>query len=295
MISKKQFDLMAYYAQAEAIPSQREIAGDLNLSLGTVNKTIGELRALGYASPQGLTPQGAALLERFRVKRAVIIAAGFGSRMLPITLNTPKPLVRVHGRRIVDTLLDALLAVGIQEIYLVRGYLAEQFDQLKPKYPTLRFIDNPLYRETNNISSALYACQHMADAYVMDGDLLLRDPSLITKYQYRSNYLGVPVEVTDDWCLQAKDGIITGIALGGKRCHLWVGLSYWTQEDGEKLARDIPQVYGSPGGKERYWDQTPLEYCKKNYTVAIRECSGEQIVEIDSFSDLKAIDKAYDV
>lgn len=57
------------------------------------------------------------------------MAAGFGSRMLPITVNTPKPMVRVNGIRIIDTLIDALLKAHIEEIYIVRGYLAEEFEQ----------------------------------------------------------------------------------------------------------------------------------------------------------------------
>ena len=69
------------------------------------------------------------------MKRAVFVAAGFGSRMVPITLNTPKPLVRVNGTRIIDTLLDAVVEAGIPEIVIVRGYLGEQFDQLLYKYP----------------------------------------------------------------------------------------------------------------------------------------------------------------
>ena len=72
-----------------------------------------------------VTVEGYNTLEPFRVKRAILLAAGFGSRMIPITLNTPKPLVLVHGKRIIETILDALLKVGIEEIYIVRGYLSE--------------------------------------------------------------------------------------------------------------------------------------------------------------------------
>ena len=75
--------------------------------------------------------------------------------MVPITLNTPKPLVRVNGTRIIDSLLDAVVEAGIPEIVIVRGYLGEQFDQLLYKYPNIRFVENPIYNEANNISSAV--------------------------------------------------------------------------------------------------------------------------------------------
>ncbi|MBR5066661.1 MAG: CTP--phosphocholine cytidylyltransferase, partial [Lachnospiraceae bacterium] len=70
---------------------------------------------------------------------------------------------------------------------------------------------------------------------------------------------------------------------------------YWSEEDGKKLAEDIPEVYSSPGGKERYWEQVPLVYKKDHYSVEVRECRDEDIVEIDTFNELKAIDKTYDV
>ncbi|MDP4340079.1 hypothetical protein QR506_24850, partial [Escherichia coli] len=81
------------------------------------------------------------------------------------------PLIRVHGQRIIDSLLDAVLAAGIEDILIVRGYLAEQFDQLLYKYPMVKFIDNPLYNEANNISSILAAGDILSNAYVLESDL----------------------------------------------------------------------------------------------------------------------------
>jgi CTP:phosphocholine cytidylyltransferase-like protein len=74
-----------------------------------------------------------------------------------------------------------------------------------------------------------------------------------------------------------------------------VGISYWNDTDGHRLSQDIPDVYASPGGKERYWEQVPLVYRKDHYRVEIRSCLDEDIVEIDTFNELKAIDKTYDV
>ncbi len=76
---------------------------------------------------------------------------------MPITLNTPKPLVRVRGTRIIDALLDAVCAAGIEEVYIVRGYYGEQIDALLYKYPNIKFIENPMYSEANNISSLMAA------------------------------------------------------------------------------------------------------------------------------------------
>ena len=90
-----------------------------------------------------------------------------------------------------------------------------------------------------------------------------------------------------------KNGYIVKQSVGGRNCHQMVGISYWSAEAGAKLANDIEEVYRSPGGKERYWEQVALEYKKENYKVEIRECTADDIVEIDSYNELKRIDSLY--
>ena len=294
-ISRKQFDILEILASSDEVLSQREIKDKSVHSLGTVNKIVKELIDLGFIKDGFITKEGLLALEPYRAKRAVFIAAGFGSRLAPITLNTPKPLVRVKGIRIIDTLLDACIKAGIEEIYIVRGYLAEQFDQLLYKYPMIKFLENPVYNEANNISSGMIARNLLSNAYVFEADLYLSNPGIIKKYHYTSDFLAIPKERTDDWCFTVKDGVIKEEKVGGINCYQMVGISYWSEEDGNKLANDIPEVYSSPGGKERYWEQVPLVYKKDHYSVEVRECRDEDIVEIDTFNELKAIDKTYDV
>ncbi|MBQ2701538.1 MAG: NTP transferase domain-containing protein [Clostridia bacterium] len=292
-LTKKQFDVLV--ALSEGKLSQRDLEEKTGYSLGSVNKAVKELSAEGYLEDGLITKQGVAALEPYRVKRAIFIAAGFGSRLVPITLNTPKPLVRINGKRIIDGLIDACLEAGINEIYIVRGYLAEQFDQLLYKYPMIKFLENPLYNEANNISSAVCARHMLSNAYVFEADLLISNPKIITKYHYSSDFLAIKKERSDDWCFEVKDGIITEQKVGGLDCWQMVGISYWDEADGHKLSKDLKEVYDMPGGKEKYWEQVPLTVRKENYQVAVKPCLDEDIVEIDTFRELKAIDKSYDV
>jgi len=292
-LDRKQFKVLTCLEKNGGSRTQREIAAETGLSLGTVNKTLSLLTEQKLIGKDGVTEAGLAALEPYRVKRAVFIAAGFGSRLVPVTLNTPKPLVRVKGVRMIDTLLDAVVKAGIEEIYIVRGYLGEQFDQLLYKYPMIRFLENPIYNEANNISSALCARHLLRSAYVLEADLVLYNPDLITKYQYTSNYLGVPVEVTDDWCFQTRNQVITKVSVGGTNCYHMYGISYWSDEDGVKLCEDIKTVFEMPGGKERFWDLVPLAYCLDHYKVEARACSFADIIEIDSYTDLKKLDPTY--
>ena len=296
-LTRKQFDILEQLISVDNKLTQRELEELTRYSLGTINRTTKELRDLGYLLNGRITAAGRAALEPYRVKRAVFIAAGFGTRLVPITFNTPKPLVRVHGIRLIDRLIDACLAAGIQEIVIVRGYLAEQFDQLLYKYPMIKFLENPVYNEANNISSSLVARYLLAGAYVFEADLLISNPSLIRSYHYTSNFLGIKKQRSDDWCFKVKDGLIQQEMVGGEGDDIWqmVGISYWDEVDGHRLAQDIVDVYHSPGGKERYWEQVPLVYCKDRYKVEVRPCREEDITEIDSFKELKAVDKTYDV
>ncbi len=290
----KEFSVLAFLEQLQGKTSQREIADSIGVSVGTVNKTLAALRNRNWVDSQyKLTADGHSALEPYRVKRIIFLAAGLGSRLLPLTLNTPKPLIRVNGKRIIDTAIDAALAVGIEEIYIVRGHLSEQFDQLLLKYPQIRFIENPVYNETNNISSAMQVRHLMQNAYVMEADLLINNPAVFRKYHYCSDCLGVPVEKTDDWCIVSSNGVAKELVQGGENCHHLFSIYYWTEEDGVRLSKHIEQVYHSPGGKERFWDLTPMHYYRKEYSVRVLECKMEDIYEIDTLRDLRAVDKLY--
>lgn len=280
-LTKETFDLLRALAEQE-------------LELAPDTPAAAELTAAGALRDRRVTEIGLAALEPYRVKRMIIIAAGFGSRLRPITINTPKPLVRVHGQRIIDSLLDAAVAAGIQDIWLVRGYLGEQFDQLTSKYPGLRFIENPHYMEANNISSVELARELLPGAYVAEADLLYYNPRLVTKYQYCSNYLGAATSHTDDWCFYTDaDGYIRKIAVGGDDCWHMFGLSYWTEADGARLATDIHKAFSEPDGKKLYWDEVAMKQHIDEYRVAVRPCSFDDIIEIDTFAELKALDDAY--
>ena len=210
-----QFEVLTFIERRQdAKLTQRDISQKCNLSLGGVNKVLAELQELELVKAQEdskyeVTLKGYEWLEPYRVKKAIFMAAGFGSRMVPVTLNTPKPLIQVHGKKIIETLLDAVLAVGITDITIVRGYLGEQFDLLLKKYPMIKFVENPIYNEANNISSAYVVRDMLANAYVLESDLLLYNKEIIRKYEYTTNYMGMPVDRTDDWCFETKKGFIT--------------------------------------------------------------------------------------
>lgn len=297
MLTKKQFDILEAYVSHTTSGetgslTQREVAELTNQSLGNTNRLIKELTASGLLANGSITSAGWDSLEPYRVKRAVFLAAGFGHRLIPVTLNTPKPLVRVKGKRIIDGLLDQVIALGITEIYIVRGYLGEQFDQLLKTYPTIQFLENPIYNESNNISSAMCARYLLSNCYVFEADLILR-PGLLKRYHYTSDFLATYGERVDDWCFKASNGMITDELLGDYDAWRNCGVSYWNEQDGKRLAEHLKSAYEAPGGKELYWEQVPLHVYRGSYQVEIIPCDEQDVTEIDTYKELKSADSNY--
>jgi len=235
-------------------------------------------------------------MKNNKVSRAVILAAGLGTRMKPLTDNLPKPLIEVARRRIIETSLDALIDVGIEDIYVVCGYLFDKFKVLEKKYPNLKFLFNENYDKANNISSILCAKNLVENAYIIEGDLFVRNPKVITPFQNESNYLAIKVDKTDDWCFEVDEQkYIKKISVGGVDCWQMVGISYWTEEDGKKLAEHTEKIFNSPDGKEKYWDEIALSFFISEYKIKVRECDFDDVIELDTVEELQNLNSAYSI
>lgn len=298
-LSRSEFDLLTFLEKnGKCKYNQRMLADELTISLSSVETMIQKLDEMNLINlltddQIELGEKGLKVLEPYRVRKAIILAAGFGSRLAPVTLDTPKPLVRINGVRIIDTLLDALVQKGITNITIVRGYRKEQFDELLDKYPFIKFIDNPEYNLTNNISSAIRAIDILDRCYICEADLYVSNPDVINKYEYQSNYLGAKVAETDDWSFKEYNNMVVKYQMGGTDCFQAFGISYWDSKDSERLKKDLQKVYHSRGGKENLWEMVPLRIYKRNYKLAVRKCVKSDIIEIDNFIELIAVDNSY--
>ena len=230
-----------------------------------------------------------------QVKRAIIMAAGTGSRMQPVTLITPKPMIRVNGVRMIDTVIDALHKNGIYEIYIVVGYLKEQFQVLEQEYEGVTLIENPYYDTCNNISSLYVAREHLSDVIILDGDQVIFHPEILDPNFERSGYNAVWTDRhTVEWVMTVENDIVTACSrTGGEKGWQLYSISRWSDADGKKLAKFLEYQFEEKENRQIYWDDVALFCHPEAFRLGIRPMEAGDIVEIDSFDELVAMDPSY--
>lgn len=230
-----------------------------------------------------------------KVERAIIMAAGIGKRMQPVTLYTPKPMVKVNGVRMIDTVIRGLHQNGIYEIYVVVGHLKDQFRKLEKEYEGVQLIENPYYAVCNNISSLYVARDHIENAIILDGDQIIYNPEILAPEFERSGYNCVWTDKeTDEWLLTLRNGIVEECSrTGGKGGWQLYSVSRWTSEDGKKLKRHLEIEFEQKKNTQIYWDDVALFCYPEEYQLGIRKMNREDIIEIDNLNELMQMDPGY--
>lgn len=226
----------------------------------------------------------------------ILMAAGLGSRMRPLTEKVPKPLVKVFGKSMIETIIEGLLP-KCDKLYVIVGYKKECFDYLKEKYENINIIENKEYNIVNNISS-IYALGNIMgsdDCYICESDLYVSDISIFDAKLEKSCYFAkyVPGK-SDDWVFDLnKNGVITRVGKYGNNQYNMVGISFFTKESASLIKNAIDELYTKNGEYEQlYWDDVVnMNLSKLNLTI--HEVKASQIVELDSVKELEALDPNY--
>ena len=224
---------------------------------------------------------------------AILMAAGLGTRMLPLTKDKPKPLIDVNSTPMIETVISALLNYDIENIYIVTGYLKEQFNYLTQKYQNVELIENKDYRTINNISSIYYAAEVLdkSDCFICEADLYISDRNIFKPCR-NSCYYGKMVKGhSDDWVFDLdNDGYISRVGKVGDDCYNMVGLSYFNKEDAKILSEQIRKRYNTAGFETLFWDDVVNENLDK-LKLKITPVNQNQIIEIDTVEELLRVRK----
>lgn len=226
----------------------------------------------------------------YKVENAIIVAAGVGRRLSPLTDTTPKPLIKVQGKPMIESIIDALIQNDITDIVVVVGHLREQFDYLPRHYPDahITLLFNPYYRTCNNISSLYVAREYLGNTIITDGDIIIHNPKILHPHFEASGYCSSWADETDEW-LQVLDehGYVKSCSRTGGR-HGWqlYSISFWNQEDSGKLRFHLEELFEKKKVTDIYWDDIPMFYCKEEFRLKIREINSSDLVEIDNLQEL---------
>ncbi len=229
-----------------------------------------------------------------KVKRAIILAAGKGTRLLPITNEIPKPLIKVNNKRIIDTILEALEKNSIKEIYIVVGYKKEQFYELQKEKPNIKIIENPYYEISNNISSLYIARDYLENSLIMDADQIIYNSDILKKDFDKSGYsCTLNSKTTKEWLLTInnKNIIISCNKKGGTTGWKLYSISRWNKKDGQTLKKWIEYEYEN-NNRNIYWDDVVFSHLN-DFKLGIHKIKEEDLLEIDTIDELIEVDNKY--
>ena len=222
--------------------------------------------------------------------RAIILAAGLGTRLRPMTDNTPKALIKVNDKPLVEYQIEYLKEKGIDEIIVVVGYLHEHFDYLKEKYG-VKLVFNEKYAEYNNFYSLYLVKDYLADSYVIDADNYLFK-NMFRSDINRSTYFSVYREdCENEWFLiYGDDYKVKDIIVDSKAGRILSGVSFWDKETAEKINRFIDLAYANNEFMDLYWDNMVKDNISE-LDVYVEELEANSIYEIDSVKDYNKLEK----
>ena len=276
-MNRQEYDILQniYLNQFE---NQRILAKQSGHSLGIVNRSLKSLTIQGYIDEQ-IQPTNKTIreLREKSPKNAIILAAGFGMRMVPINTQYPKALIEVDGQPIIERIINQLNSIGVKDIYIVVGYMKEQFEYLIDEYK-VKLIVNEKYAEKNNLHSLRLAADYLSNTYIIPCDIWC-DKNPFHRYELYSWYM-VSDLVTDESNVRVnrKAELVKNNAGGNQM----VGITYLVEEDSRIIKERLIEYDNS------FWEETL--YSGEKMIVQANVVHSDEVVEINTYEQLRELD-----
>lgn len=284
-MNKREKDILLIL-QKEGFINQRNLSEVCKSSLGAVNRALKNLIQNGYLNENiNLTEKAYELFRQKRTKNAIILAAGFGMRMVPINTEIPKGLLNVYGEILIERIIRQLHEVGIYEIYIVVGFMKEKYECLIDKYG-IELIVNPEYSKKNNLYSLHLVQKHISNTYIIPCDIWCKN-NPFNSHELYSWYMvsdtqgnGSSVRVNRKQELVA----IPDNALG----NTMIGISYLEREKAKIVCERINQLSKEPLYNNAFWEESL--YQDNKMIVFAKLISSMDVAEINTYEQLRELD-----
>ena len=230
--------------------------------------------------------------------RAILMAAGMGTRLRPLTEKTPKSLIEVNGMSLLERQIINLKEIGIDEIIVLTGYLHEKFDDLVEKYKLIKVV-NDKYDIYNNIYTMYLVREYLEDAFVIDADnYITRNFLPRTKPETSVYYSACKENIVGEWILKYDEaGKIFGVDIGkegDKPSFIMSGASFWNAKDARLICKKVQEAVEIKNSMDIYWDNIAVDnLC--NMDVYIERIESDDIFEIDTIADLEYLKKKLEI
>ena len=266
------------------IKNQRNLAEITGHSLGVVNRSLKNLISSCYVNDcMKLTEKAKKELKSKSPKNAIILAAGFGMRMVPINTQYPKALIEVDDQPIIERIINQLNSIGVEDIYIVVGYMKEQFEYLIDEYK-VKLIVNEKYAEKNNLHSLRLAADYLSNTYIIPCDIWC-DKNPFHRYELYSWYM-VSDLVTDESNVRVnrKAELVKNNAGGNQM----VGITYLVEEDSRIIKERLIEYDNQKKYENSFWEETL--YSGEKMIVQANVVHSDEVVEINTYEQLRELD-----
>jgi CTP:phosphocholine cytidylyltransferase-like protein/thiamine kinase-like enzyme len=232
-------------------------------------------------------------MKKYKVDNAIILAAGFGSRFIPLSFEMPKGLIPVKGRAMIERQIEQLKEAGIPEVIIVTGYMREKYAYLREKYDGIRLIHNREYAVKNNLSSLYSARRYLKNSYILSSDNWIRD-NIFSAQEERSWYSCVyQAGETSEWCVSAaEDGRINGVTIGGRDSWVMYGPVFLSESFSIPFAEKLYQYYHQLGTEKYMWENVFIDEMDL-FDLYINKQEGGNVYEFENIEELRRFDPAY--
>ena len=264
--------------------TQRSLAEVSGYSLGAVNKSLKSLKEEGLITENSvLTEKAYKTIRKNSPRNAIILAAGFGMRMVPINTEVPKAFLEINGEPLIERIIKQLKDVGINDITIVVGYMKERFEYLIDDFG-VDLIVNPDYSGKNNLHSLRLASERVSNTYIVPCDIWCNTNPFSVSELYSWYMVSDKTDKDSDIRVNRKGELVTV----GSNGNTMIGIAYILEEDAAFLKANLKSYDQDPKFDDQFWERAL--YIGDRMSIPARSVKSEDFIEINTYEQLRDLD-----